>query len=253
MKKEELIKSWKAEEEIAYIHGWDFSHIEGRHTEDIDFGWDYVQLVKKYLRDDMKLMDIDTGGGEILLSLGHPYENTAASEGYSPNIELCKKELLPLGIDFRPGNADDTLPFEDESIDIIINRHGSFNPQDIYRMLKPGGLFITQQVGADNDRELVNLLCGDIPVPFPEQHLKIVEEKFIKSGFRILESDECFKSMKFFDTGALVWFARIIQWEYPGFSVANNLDKLLEVEKIIESNGYVEGHTHRFMLVAIKE
>ena len=32
----ELIPAWKAEEEIAYIHGWDFSHISGRYTEQDD-------------------------------------------------------------------------------------------------------------------------------------------------------------------------------------------------------------------------
>ena len=37
----ELIKRWKAEEEIAHIHGWDFSHIEGRYMEEDDLPWDY--------------------------------------------------------------------------------------------------------------------------------------------------------------------------------------------------------------------
>ena len=36
----------------------------------------------------MRLLDMDTGGGEFLLSLGHPFERTAATEGYPPNVEL---------------------------------------------------------------------------------------------------------------------------------------------------------------------
>ena len=31
MKTEELRKIWKAEEALAHIHGWDFSHIDSRH------------------------------------------------------------------------------------------------------------------------------------------------------------------------------------------------------------------------------
>ena len=31
-----LHKLWKAEESIAHIHGWDFSHIAGRYTEEDD-------------------------------------------------------------------------------------------------------------------------------------------------------------------------------------------------------------------------
>ena len=29
----ELLAQWKAEEAIAHIRGWDFSHIAGRYTE----------------------------------------------------------------------------------------------------------------------------------------------------------------------------------------------------------------------------
>ena len=32
MNTEELINAWKAEERIAHIHGWKFSHIRERYT-----------------------------------------------------------------------------------------------------------------------------------------------------------------------------------------------------------------------------
>ena len=253
MQKEPLIRSWKAEEEIAYIHGWDFSHIDDRYTEQVDFPWDYRATIETYRKPEMRLLDMDTGGGEFLLSLHHPHENTAASENYPPNVALCAEILLPLGIDFRAGNADEVLPFEDNRFDLIINRHGSFNPEDIYRMLKPGGLFITQQVGADNDRELVELLCGNVEKPFSEQYLQVAAEKFVRAGFKILESGECFRPIRFFDVGALVWFARIIQWEFPDFSVDTHLDRLLAAQRILEERGSLDGSTHRFMLVAQKQ
>ena len=113
MNTNELIRIWKAEEEIAHIHGWDFSHIAGRYTEAEDLPWDYRAVIREQLRPEMKLLDIDTGGGEFLLSLGHPHENTAAMENHPPNVELCKELLLPLGIDFRPGDGKGKLPFDD--------------------------------------------------------------------------------------------------------------------------------------------
>ena len=39
-------------------------------------------LVKHYLKPDHELLDMDTGGGEFLLSLKHPYEKTSATEAY---------------------------------------------------------------------------------------------------------------------------------------------------------------------------
>ena len=252
MKLNEHIALWKAEEEIAYIHGWDFSHIADRWVEDTDFPWDYRAVIDEYRRPESLLLDQDTGGGEFLLSLNHPHQNTAAMEGYPPNVELCKEVLLPLGIDFRPGNADEILPFPDGHFDMVINRHGSFHPEELFRILKPGGLFITQQVGAHNDRELVQLLCGDLPPAFPEQWLSIAAGKFEKAGFRILRQSECFRPLRFYDVGALVWFARIIQWEYPDFSVDTHLAQLIQAQELLEKQGVIEAHTHRFFLVAQK-
>ena len=155
MNTEQLKEIWKKEEDIAYIHGWDFSHIHGRYTAEDDLPWDFREVIQKYRKDSMKLMDMETGGGEFLLSLHHPNERTAAIEGYPPNVKLCKEVLLPLGIDFREAGGCDRLPFSDGSFDIITNRHGDYDAAELRRVLKPNGLFLTQQVGAENDLELV--------------------------------------------------------------------------------------------------
>ena len=247
-----MIELWQKEEEIAHIHGWDFSHIEGRCVEQ-PLPWDYRQVVGQYLKPEMKLLDIDTGGGEVLLSFGHPYENTAATENYPPNVQLCKEKLLPLGIDFKQADGKGVLPFENESFHMVINRHGDFNPAELWRVLKPGGIFVNQQVGAENDREFVELLCGKLPLPFPEQYAAKSAEAFEKQGFTILRQEECFAPMRFYDVGALVWFARIIPWEFPGFSVDTHLEQLFKAQRILEETGCITGNVHRFLLVARKE
>ena len=249
----ELIKQWKEEESAAHIRGWDFSHIANRHTEPEDLPWDYRETIFKYLHPDMHILDMDTGGGEFLLSLGHPHHNTAATEGYSPNVQLCQETLVPLGIDFRQWDGKSVLPFDDNTFDMVLNRHGDFNAQEIFRVLKPGGLFITQQVGAENDRELVDLLLPEsVPLPFPEQNLDVTEDKFCQAGFEIIDGQEAFRPIRFYDVSALVWFARIIEWEFPGFSVDACLPQLMETQRQIEDNGFVEGRIHRFILVARK-
>ena len=69
--KDKLLKSWLQEEELAHIHGWDFSHLTGRYEEEGDLPWSYEQVVRNYLTPEKKILDIDTGGGEFLLSLNH--------------------------------------------------------------------------------------------------------------------------------------------------------------------------------------
>lgn len=250
MNREELVKIWLQEEEAAHIHGWDFSHIKGRYREEGDLPWNYEALVRRYLRPEMKLLDIDTGGGEFLLSLGHPCHNLAATENYPPNVELCRERLLPLGVEFRKADGGGGLPFAEDSFDMVINRHGDFRPDEIGRVLRAGGLFITQQVGAENDRDLVELLLNDVPgLSFPQQYLGIAREAFEKAGFSVMEAREAFRTIKFWDVGALVWFARIIEWEFPGFTVENCLENLFRAQEILERQGVIEGQTHRFLLV----
>ena len=253
MYKKAFLDFWREEEKSAHIRGWDFSHIDGRYTEETDLPWDYREMILRYLQPHMQILDVDTGGGEFLLSLGHPYENTAATEAYPPNMQLCKETLLPLGIDFRPADGGGALPFEDARFDMILNRHGDFHAGEMDRLLTPGGLCITEQVGAENDRELVKLLLPEEQtLPFPMQYLDIAAERFQRLGFELLEKNECFRPIRFFDVGALVWFARIIQWEFPGFSVDRCLDRLLIAQKLLETNGSIEGRIHRFFLIARK-
>ena len=188
MTSEELRTIWEKEESIAQIRGWDFSHIHGRYEEENALPWDYETIIHEFLREDMKLLDYDTGGGEFLLSLHHPYGNTAATEGYPPNVQFCREKLLPLGIDLRECADASHVPFNDSSFDIIINRHGDFDPSEIRRMLKAGGFFITQQVGSENDRELIDAVLPGLEKPFSHNNLKEQREAFEKAGFNIIKS-----------------------------------------------------------------
>ena len=247
-----LKEIWKNEEKIAHIRGWDFSHIHGRYEEEAELPWDYKSIIEQYINCDMQILDYDTGGGEFLLSLNHPYEKMAATEGYQPNVELCKEVLLPLGIDFKECSNPANIPFQDERFDMIINRHGDFCAEEIYRLLKKGGVFITQQVGEDNDRELVEIVLPNTEKPFPNMNLKEQKKVFENVGFQIVEEGEAYRPIKFYDVGAFVWFARIIEWEFPGFSVDTCFERLLEMQKKIDDTGYVEGTIHRYFMVAKK-
>lgn len=243
---------WKMEEEAAHIHGWDFSHINDRYCEEGDLPWSYEGIIREYLRPEMRLLDVDTGGGEFLLSLGHPHANTAATEAYAPNVLLCRQVLDPLGVDFREAQGCGPLPWPDGSFDMLINRHGDYSAREYFRVLRPGWLFITQQVGAMNDRELVDLLCPGVSAQFAGNWLESAVAEFAQAGFAVERGDECFRPIRFFDVGALVWFARIIEWEFVGFSVDKNFEQLCRAQSILEEKGSVDGRCHRFLLVARK-
>ena len=100
-------------------------------------------------------------------------------------------------------------------------------------------------------RELVQLLLPHITeVPYPKQYLDVRKAELLELGFEVLESGEARQPIRFFDVGALVWFARIIEWEFPGFSVERCLEQLYTAQEILDKNGVIEGSIHRFYIVA---
>ncbi|MGN0596699.1 MAG: class I SAM-dependent methyltransferase [Ruminiclostridium sp.] len=212
--------------------------------------WNYEEIVISYLNDNSRMLDYDTGGGEFLLSLNHPYHLTYATEGYKPNVELCRERLVPLGVNFKECANPHKIPFDGNSFDIMINRHGDFVPQEIHRLLKNKGVFITEQVGSENDRDLVEMVLPNTPKPFPDLNLPIQKAAFEESGFQIIRAEEAFRPIRFYDVGSFVWFARIIQWEFPGFSVDKCFERLLKMQQIVDEQGVIEGTIHRYLIVA---
>ena len=194
-----------------------------------------------------------TGGGEFLLQLGHHNELTSITEGYLPNYELCKEKLEPLGITVKFIADDHTIPYENESFDIVINRHEAYDISEVNRILKQKGIFITQQVGNENNRMLSESLLGKRKDKFPNCYLNIALKECKKEALTILESDEKYSETKFFDIGAVVFYAKTIEWEFENFSVTRCMDRLMFLQKQLEENGHINSIEHRYYFVAQKQ
>lgn len=252
MTKDQLLEYLKKEETKAFS-GWDFSYLDGR-WDDEQLPWDYKQIVLQYLKKEYKLLDIGTGGGEFLLTLNHPYINTTITEGYKPNYLLCKEKLEPLGIKVYNYIGDENFKeIEDNTFDIVINRHESYNEKELYRILKPNGIFITQQVGAFNNNQLSKFFNENQEIQFIELTLEKSIKRLQDNNFDIIYSNEYYPILKFYDLGAIAYFAKIIEWEFVDFSVEKYIDKFMILQKEIKEKGYIASKEHRFMIVCKKK
>ncbi len=243
-----LKEQWLREEQ-HYFKGWNFSHLADGWEEE-GLPWDYKELISQYLKSEHQLLDMGTGGGEFLMTLGHPYRNTAVTEAWEPNVELCKNTLEPLGICVKPIVDDARLPFDDNMFDVIINRHEAYDVREIKRILKPGGIFITQQVGGKNNIDLSRRIIENYTSEYADFCLAKEIQKFTQHDFKSLFMQEYFPYLRFFDVGAVVYYAKIIEWEFPGFSVENHENQLKALQKTLEKTGYIESLEHRFVMVA---
>jgi len=139
-----------AEDSSHPFSGWNFSYIHDRMVEE-PLSWSYSSEILPYVRSATSMLDMGTGGGELLLTLQPLPKMTCATEAYEPNIPIAKKNLEKIGVEISDFEDDDHLPYTNKQFDLIINRHESYSAQEVKRILKPKGYFITQQVGATND------------------------------------------------------------------------------------------------------
>ncbi len=245
---EDLKKDWTAEENFPF-HGWDFSHLDGR-WESSDLRWDYKRIILSAINPSDNLLDMGTGDGQFLLSLNHPHKNTSITESYPPNLEICKEKLSPLGIDVRQIFTETEIPFDDNTFDVVINRHETFDIKEVRRVLKNNGLFITQQVGGKNNQILSKKLIKNFQSKFRYFTLEHTIARLMRNRFEVFLSDEQLAPLKFFDVGAVVYCAKAIKWEFPNFSVNSCFKELVSLQEELDEKGYIESIEHRFIIVA---
>lgn len=243
-------RSWK-------MSGWDFSSLEGRWIEE-PAPWDFREMIIKEISTSDALLDLGTGGGEFLSSLSPLPRHVYCTEGYRPNVPVARDRLRSLGIEVICTYCDDNdipnqrgaLPIRSESLDLVIDRHESFKASEVYRILKHGGSFLTQQVGSSNLAELNNLLGSSEK----RSGWDLVECKrqIEGAGFEIREARDAKLNSYFKDVGALACFLLSAPWQIEDFTIDGYLPKLEALHEKMESEGGLTVTATRFYVYAAK-
>lgn len=231
--------------------GWDWSYLDGRMLES-PLSWDYHKIVFDQSRNVHSLLDIGTGGGEFFATL-RPFPTcTYATESYPPNFEVARNYLEPLGVKVIGVQEEEPLPFEDSSLELVINRHADISASEVHRILKPGCRFITQQVGGRNDIRFNEILQEKVEFIYSYWTLDYAVNELVQSGFEIIDRREDFPEIAFYDIGAIVFFLKIISWQVEGFTVEKYYDKLASIYNLIQDTGKFVVTSHRFLVEARK-
>jgi SAM-dependent methyltransferase len=241
--------------ESAPHEGWDFSWFEGRATEERP-SWGYTTLVVDRLPSALAVLDVQTGGGEVFAevltraSVVPPV--LAATESYPPNLGRARDILTPLGVEVVDAADGGALPFPDDSFDLIISRHPTVTVwEEVARTLKPGGTYLSQQIGAGSNRELTDFLMG--PLPVSDRHS--VDRARVGAegaGLEVRDLRQVSLRVVFGDVGAVIAFLRKVVWTVPGFTVERYRDRLADLHERIESRGPFVSHAQRFLIVATR-
>jgi SAM-dependent methyltransferase len=232
--------------------GWDFVYLSGRMVQS-PTSWDYRQIVLEKIPTADSLLDLDTGGGEVLSSLQPLPRHTYATEAYPPNVPVAKTRLEPLGVRVCETPASGRLPFDDDSFDLVINRHGDISASEIHRILKPGGNFITQQVGGRNNIRLNEMLQDKVEFRDSNWTLDGAARQLEEAGLKIMDRREEYPPVEFTDIGAVVYYLKAIPWQVGDFAPEKYYARLGKIHNIIQERGKFVSATHRFFIEARKE
>ncbi|MFE9561654.1 class I SAM-dependent methyltransferase [Streptomyces sp. NPDC006487] len=235
-----------AEAQQATMSGWDFGWLKGR-ADGEGPSWDYGELARALLPRARSLLDIDTGGGELLASFSPLPPQSTATENWAPNFRLARQRLAPLGVEVHRTSGSNLPP---GPFDLILNRHGSLDAASIRTALAPGGRLLTQQVGSRNQLELNEALGIPSPAAPDDWTLGVAVRALEAAGLHVITAREEMSPYTFYDIGALVFQVRAIPWQFPGFSPLEHEPALRRLDRHLGITGGFTVHDHRFLIEA---
>ena len=231
--------------------GWDFSIISNRWKTNPP-SWDYPAMARNRMQGISSILDQDTGGGELLSSLAPFPPHAWASESYPPNIPVAKERLEPLGVRVISNYTISSIPLPNSSLDLVLNRHGGYSEIELLRLLRPGGIFLTQQVGGQNCIRLNELIQDKVDFQYSFWTKDFITHRLTDAGFELLTIQEEFPLAEFADIGAVVFCLRTVSWQIADFSVEKYRDRLYAIHQVILANGPLKVHEHRILVEARK-
>jgi SAM-dependent methyltransferase len=242
---EELV----AEGATAPVDGWDFSWFEGRATEERP-PWGYARLMGERMARVGAALDVETGGGEVLASVAQPPALLVATEGWRPNVEVARTRLQSLGARVVAAADAPALPFVDASFDLVVSRHPVVVLwREIARVLRPGGSYLSQQIGPGTNRELTDFMMGPQPVN-DSRSAASARRGAEAAGLEVLDLRECALRVTFYDVGAVILFLRKVPWTVPDFTPEAYDAQLRRLHSRMEREGPFVSTARRLLVEA---
>lgn len=240
-----------AEANAAPVDGWGFDWLADRATEERP-SWGYSRLLADRVSTASAVLDLQTGGGEVLAELPRRPATMVATEGWPPNVAVARHNLEQLGVRVVEAADDADLPFDEETFDLVSSRHPTMTRWDeVARVLAPGGTYLSQQIGPGSAREVSEAMLGPLDVGLERSPENLAADAE-KAGLRVVDLRHERLRMTFHDVGAVIYFLRKVVWIVPGFTVDRHRDQLAALHDRIRAEGPFVAHSARVLIEARK-
>ena len=146
---------------VAKQIGWNFSDV--KITVEHPSGYNYYQAVVEAIKfNETKMLDIGCGSGEKSVMFFSGAKEITMIDVEPDMIEKARANLERVHFSKEKrnkfkiclGDCEKPLPFDDESFDLVVSRHCGANMAEVFRVLKKGGKFISEDYATNDCQEL---------------------------------------------------------------------------------------------------
>ena len=228
--------------------GWTFD-VEVTHLGP-PLPWDYEALAREHAPNAGWVLDMGTGGGEVLSRVREALPaGVVATEEWVVNAPVAYRRLRPLAVNVVRSHSL-VLPFADGAFSLVLNRHEELDPEEVGRVLAPGGWLLTQQVGRDNWCELNKHFprrndFGDLHGEY--------RDGFAAAGLTVSIDRQHDYRVAFGSLEDVVHVLAVTAvWEIPAFDVEQDVEALLALEAEQQTRRGLELTESRHVIAARK-
>jgi len=247
--REELVR---IADTVGTRSGWDFSRVDWRRDPTL---WEYDDVARQLLSPSDHVLDVGTGGAETFLKLSAHFGSGIGIDVSSARIARAQANLAEAGIPAIQLSVMDAhhLDFQDETFDIVLNRHCIIDVRETTRVLRRGGRFFTQQVGRRNTESILQAF-GWTPDSFPDgwwQPIDPVADAFAGAGCHVEAVAEYDVRYWFADISSLVFWLKSVPLPET-FDPNRHWQAVNEIIARHSTPYGIQTNEHREMLIARK-
>ena len=244
-------KSYKQEELDNILaktkprRGWNFSSMKVARQP---VPWEYLDIVRLYLRTKDRVLDIGTGGGERFLELSKYF-----SQGVGVDID---PEMIKVARQNARGHKNVLFKVDSEKLlkttgkyNAILCRHAPYDLKVIYSRLLDNGYFIKQEVGEKNMLNIKKVLNQY------KNRSTVSRSGFIGADFNLVAFMEYNVEYVVQDIESLVFWLQALDMLHSDMEGGKALKNVEVLNKILNDNidkrGFVTNE-HRYLVITQK-
>jgi len=245
---------------VGEIRGWDFSALN-LSEEPAPWCWD--DIVQRHLKPEFRVLDLGTGGGEAFSCLSQHLHRGLGIDRSAERIRVAQTDRLrrhEANIEFAMMDGS-SLAVRNACFDVVLARCADYTPSEVTRVLAPGGVFLTLQMGDSDTQNIFDVFGwgsygaywrarfeanGRPYTPVPE-----TADQFRALGCTVLAYDAYNVRQHFHDVASLVLWLKGSPIPEP-FDPVRHSEPLPRLIAEYGSARGIETNAHRELLVVQK-